>query len=188
MKGDLLDAQTMRDAVRGCQWVAHVASPFVIEEPADENELIKPAVEGTLSVLRACKEFGVKRVCVTSSVAAVASPDPRTEPDEFDESTWSDPDNNDTMTAYSKSKTFAEKAAWDFMKEAEKEGSDLQMSVINPVFVIGPTLVGGTFASGKILSKIMTGEIPKFPKISFGVVDVRNVAEAHVRALQRDEA
>ena len=106
--------------------MAHIASPFVFEEPADENELIKPAVEGTLSVLRACKEFGVKRVCVTSSVVSVTSTDPKDdEPDEFTEEHWSDPENNTSMTAYAKSKTLAEKAAWDFMETAQKEGCEL---------------------------------------------------------------
>ena len=122
VKGDLLDAESMREAVRGCQWVAHIASPFVFEEPTDENELIRPAVEGTLSVLRACKEFGVSRVCVTSSVASVTSTDPKNEPDEFTEEHWSDPENNTSMSAYAKSKTLAEKAAWKFMEDAQKDG------------------------------------------------------------------
>lgn len=121
VKGDLLDAESMGRAVNGCDWVAHVASPFVIDEPRDENELIKPAVEGTLSVMRACKQYGVKRVCVTSSFVSIGSPDPANEPEEFDEETWSDPEKNTTMNAYAKSKTLAERAAWDFMKESETE-------------------------------------------------------------------
>ena len=103
--------------MQGCDLVCHVASPLQIEEPADENELIKPAVEGTLSVLRACKKFGVKRVCITSSFAAIEKPAREDMPEIFDEEIWSNPENNTTMSAYYKSKTLAERAAWDFIKE-----------------------------------------------------------------------
>ncbi len=116
-------------------------------------ELIRPAVEGTKAVLAACQAAGVKRVSLTSSVAAIRNIPDATRPETLDESHWSDTTTNE-ITAYSKSKTLAERAAWDFI-EAMPEGEKIELTVVNPSFVMGPTLVKTDFASGKVINMFM---------------------------------
>ena len=115
VEADLLDSNTMREAVAGSTYVIHVASPFVIDEPRDPMTLIRPAVEGTKSVLEACKAAGVRRVSITSSMAAICEVLPVDEPETFDESVWSN-ENKPNMGAYEKSKLLAERAAWEFVE------------------------------------------------------------------------
>ena len=186
---DLLDEDSLDKAIEGSTHVAHVASPFIIGEPKDEKELINPAVNGTLAVLKACRKHKVKRVVVTSSVASVCDTHPDDEPDDdiYNESHWSDPDRPDGMSAYAKSKVMAERAAWEYL-EGLPEDEKFEMTVINPCFVVGPTMIGGDFSSGKVVRMLMMSEFPAIPKISFGTVDVREVAQAHVNALKIDEA
>jgi nucleoside-diphosphate-sugar epimerase len=123
------------EAMAGCEYVLHVASPFPKNVPKHEDELIVPAREGTLRVLRAARDAGVKRVVLTSSFAAIGYGHPRQEAP-FDEKVWTNTESRGT-TAYVKSKTLAERAAWDFIA---KEGGSLELSVINPVGVFGPVL------------------------------------------------
>jgi len=123
--------------------VLHIASPYTIEEPSDENELIRPAVEGTLSVLRACQAAGVRRVSLTSSVASITASDPATAPEVFNETHWSDV-NFDKIGAYEKSKTLAERAAWDFVRDMP-EHERIELTVVNPAGIMGPTLVDSDF-------------------------------------------
>jgi nucleoside-diphosphate-sugar epimerase len=171
------------EAVQGCEFVMHVASPLPDSIPKDENELIVPAREGTLRVLRAARDAGVKRVVLTSSFAAVGyGQKPRTKP--FDETDWTRLEGDD-ITPYYKSKTLAERAAWDFIA---REGDQLELSAINPVGVFGPVLGPDYSTSILIVQRLMDGALPGSPKLSFGVVDVRDVADLHLRAMTTPEA
>jgi nucleoside-diphosphate-sugar epimerase len=166
------------EAVAGCEFVLHIASPFPATVPKDENEVIVPAREGALRVLRASRDAGVKRVVLTSSFAAIGyGQEPQTAP--FNETNWTDP-NGKGVSPYVKSKTLAERAAWEFIA---KEGGGLELSVVNPVGVFGPVLGPDYSTSILVVQKLMDGEIPGCPRISFGAVDVRDVADLHLRAM-----
>ncbi len=167
------------NAVAGCTYVLHVASPFPSSVPENEDELIVPAREGALRVLRAAREAGVKRVVLTSSFAAIGyGQAPQKEP--FDETNWTDP-NGEGVLPYVKSKTLAERAAWDFIA---REGGGLELSVVNPVGVFGPVLGPDYSTSILLVQRLMDGAIPGCPQLCFGVVDVRDVADLHIRAMK----
>lgn len=165
-------------AVADCAYVLHVASPFPASLPKHEDELILPAREGALRVLRAARDSGVKRVVLTSSFAAIGYGQP-TRHAPFDETSWTDP-NGDDVLPYTKSKTLAERAAWDFI---DKEGGELELSVVNPVAVLGPVLGPDYSTSILIVQRLMDGAVPGCPRIQFGLVDVRDVADLHIRAM-----
>jgi dihydroflavonol-4-reductase len=146
--------------------------------PKHEDELIVPAREGALRVLRAARDARVKRVVLTSSFAAIGyGHAPQSTP--FNETNWSNTTGND-VTAYVKSKTIAEREAWNFIA---REGGDLELSVINPVAVFGPVLGPDYSTSVLLIERLMSGTVPGSPAISFGVVDVRDVADLHIRAM-----
>ena len=137
--------------------------------------------------MEACKAAGVRRVSVTSSMAAICSMDASEKPEVFDESHWSNVD-WPGISAYEKSKTLAERAAWDFVA-AQPENERIQLTVINPTFIIGPTLIPGDFSSGKVINMFMNDNMPGgCPRIKMGTVDVRDIAKAHVSAIKSDEA
>ena len=164
------------DAVAGCEYVLHVASPFPANIPKHEDELIVPAREGALRVLRASRDAGVKRVVLTSSFAAIGyGQEPRT----FDERDWTNL-NGEGLTPYVKSKTIAERAAWDFIA---KEGGALELSVVNPVAVFGPVLGPDYSTSILLVQRMMDGAMPGCPRLKFGAVDARDVADLHLRAM-----
>ena len=166
------------DAVADCEYVLHVASPLPRSVPKNEDELIVPAREGALRVLRASRDAGVKRVVLTSSFAAIGyGHKEQTAP--FTEMDWTDPYGND-MQPYTKSKTLAERAAWDFVA---KEGGKLELSVVNPVGVLGPVLGPDYSASILLVQRLMDGALPGCPRLDFGVVDVRDVVDLHIRAM-----
>jgi len=170
-------------AVAGCDYVLHVASPFPSTIPKHEDELIVPAREGALRVLRASRDAKVKRVVLTSSFAAIGYGQPlQTAP--FDETSWTDP-NGDDVLPYVKSKTLAERAAWDFIAT---EGGGLELSVVNPVGVFGPVLGGDYATSILLVQRLMDGAMPGCPKLYFGGVDVRDVADLHLRAMTNPAA
>jgi nucleoside-diphosphate-sugar epimerase len=170
------------EAVSGCEYVLHVASPLPPGIPKHEDDLIVPAREGTLRVLRAARDAGVKRVVLTSSFAAIGyGQKPQSAP--FNETNWTIP--GEDMTAYVKSKTLAERAAWDFMA---KKGGNLELSVVNPVGVFGPVLGPDYSTSILIVQRLMDGAVPGCPRIHFGVVDVRDVADLHIRAMTHPAA
>jgi nucleoside-diphosphate-sugar epimerase len=180
---DLMQEAGWGEAAAGCDCVLHVASPFPPSVPKDENELIIPAREGTLRVLRAAKAAGVKRVVVTSSVAAVAYGRPRGRPVRpFTEEDWTDPGAPD-VRAYVKSKTLAERAAWEF---ARSEGLD--MTTVNPSAVLGPLLGRDYSASIELVKKLLEGALPGSPRVGFALVDVRDVADLHIRAMTHPAA
>jgi nucleoside-diphosphate-sugar epimerase len=171
------------EAVAGCEYVLHVASPLPPSVPKDENELIMPAREGTLRVLRASRGAGVKRVVVTSSFAAIGyGHQEREKP--YDETDWTDAD-AEGLQPYHKSKTLAERAAWDFISN---EGQGLELSVVNPVGVFGPVLGPDYSASILLVQRLMDGALPGCPQLYFGVVDVRDVADLQLRAMQHPAA
>jgi dihydroflavonol-4-reductase len=171
---DLMADSGWPEAVAGCDYVLHVASPFPPGVPKHEDELIIPAREGALRVLRASRDAGVKRVVLTSSFAAIGyGHGPTLQP--FTEESWTDT-TGPNLTAYVKSKTLAEKAAWDFMR---KEGGPMQLSVVNPVGVLGPVLGPDISASIYLVKRLLDGSMPGCPKLSFGIVDVRDVARLH---------
>src|SRR5246127_2826351 len=180
---DLASDAGWREAVAGCDFVLHVASPLPPSVPKHEDELIVPAREGTLRVLRASRDAGVKRVALTSSFAAIGYGHKVREAP-FTEADWTDP-NGDDVAPYTKSKTLAERAAWDFLA---REGGALELSVINPVGVFGPVLGADFSTSIELVKRMMDGALPALPRITFGVVDVRDVAELHLKAMTAPDA
>ena len=174
---DLLKDEGWEAAVDGCDYVLHVASPFILEVPSDENVLIKPAVDGTLRVLNACSKAHVKKVVLTSSVAAVAYGHGAEKT--YDESDWSNTGEDSGITPYAKSKTLAEKAAWNFVEELDTD-KKFDFTVINPVGVFGPMLTRDIGTSNSLVSRLINGELPACPATHMGYVDVRDVAKAHV--------
>jgi nucleoside-diphosphate-sugar epimerase len=171
------------EAVAGCDFVLHVASPFPATVPKSEDELIVPAREGALRVLRASRDAGVKRAVLTSSFAAIGyGQKPQEKP--FNETNWTDSNAADVLP-YAKSKTLAERAAWDFIA---KEGGNLELSVVNPVGVFGPVLGADYSTSILFVQRMMDGAVPGCPKLYFGAVDVRDVADLHLRAMTEPAA
>jgi len=171
------------EAVAGCDAVLHVASPFPLAVPRHEDELIVPAREGALRVLRAARDAGVRRVVQTSSFAAIGyGHPPMSRP--FNEHDWTQVD-GPGLTAYAKSKTLAERAAWDFMA---REGGSMELAVVNPVGVFGPVLAADFSTSIELVKRMMDGALPALPRIAFGVVDVRDVADLHLKAMTSPDA
>lgn len=182
VKADLMSDEGWLDAARGCDYVLHVASPFPTGLPKHEDDLIVPAREGTLRALKAAKSAGVKRAVVTSSFAAIAYGQRSDANAPYTEADWTDPRSRDA-SAYVKSKTIAEQAAWDF---AKREG--LEIATVNPVAVLGP-LLGKDFSTSLELVKILLeGKMPGCPKIGFPLVDVRDVASLHILAMRHPDA
>ena len=165
---DLLEDKGWDAAVDGCDYVLHVASPFILEVPSDEDVLIRPAVDGTLRVLNACSKANVKKVVLTSSVAAVAYGHGKEKT--FDESDWSNTGDDSGITPYAKSKTLAEKAAWEFVEKLDADNK----------FDFGPRLPSEMGTSNSLVSKLINGELPACPATHMGYVDVRDVAKAHI--------
>jgi nucleoside-diphosphate-sugar epimerase len=180
---DLENDAGWQEAVAGCDFVLHVASPLPPSVPKHEDELIVPAREGTLRVLRASRDAGVKRVVVTSSFAAIGYGH-KVRETPFNETDWTDP-NGDDVAPYTKSKTLAERAAWDFLA---REGGSLELSVINPVGVFGPVLGPDYSASILLVQRMLDGAMPGAPQLYFGAVDVRDVADLHIRAMTHPAA
>jgi nucleoside-diphosphate-sugar epimerase len=180
---DLTDDAGWGAAVAGCAYVLHVASPFPLGQPKHEDELIVPARDGALRVLRAARDAGVRRVVLTSSFAAIGYG--HGHPDKvYDETSWTDVDGRG-VSAYAKSKTIAERAAWSF---AEAEPGAPELAVVNPVAVLGPLLGRDPSTSIELVKRLIDGSMPGTPKVAYGIVDVRDVADLHVRAMTAPEA
>jgi nucleoside-diphosphate-sugar epimerase len=171
------------EAVKGCKYVLSVASPVFFTMPKDENEMMRPAAEGILRVLKAARNAGVKRVVMTSNFGAVgfSNKDPNIETTEAD---WTNPEEKGLST-YEKSKLLAERAAWDFIRQ---EGGNLEFAAINPVAILGPSL--GTHISGsfELLNHLLDGSYRAVPNIPLNIVDVRDVADLHIRAMTNSDA
>jgi nucleoside-diphosphate-sugar epimerase len=182
LAADLLSDAGWEEATQGCTYVLHVASPFPPVQPKDPAELIVPARDGTLRVLRASLDAGVERVVVTSSVAAITGGDkPASGP--LTEQNWSDPD-NPRLSPYACSKTVAERAAWDFMQE---RGATEKLATVNPGAIVGPVLSDDRSFSLQAIERLLGG-MPGVPRIGFSFVDVRDVADLEIRAMTKAEA
>ena len=167
-------------AVAGCAGIYHVASPMI--QPKDPDVLIVPARDGTLRVLRAARAAGARRVVLTSSFAAVGyTPKPSAD---YTEADWTDPD-TPGLHPYPRSKAIAERAAWDFI---EHEGAGTELVVVNPTFILGPTLTTQARSSLQMIKAMLDGKMPVVPRQRFGVADVRDVADLHIRAMATPEA
>jgi len=182
-QANLLEDTGWQAAVADCRYVLHVASPFPEGVPKDENELIVPAREGTLRVLRAARDAGVSRVVVTSSFAAIGYGHPASKKF-FTEDDWTVAE-NPAVFPYIKSKTLAEAAAWELIR---REGGGMELSVVNPVGVFGPVLGADYSTSIYLIKRMLDGNVPGMPRIRFGSVDVRDVAELHWLAMTRPVA
>ena len=178
LAADLTSDDGWAEAVAGCRYVLHVASPFPPEQPKDPDELIGPARDGALRVLRAALDAGVERVVMTSSVAAVRGSRESSESTPFTEADWTDGDDTE-RTPYVRSKTIAERAAWDLVREA---GGEDRLAVVNPGAIIGPPLSGDHSTSLQAIQRLLDG-MPAMPQLGFTFVDVRDVADLHLRAM-----
>lgn len=183
IEADLLNDTNWDEAVSDCTYVLHVASPIFLALPKDEDEMIRPAVEGTLRVLKASRNAGVKRVVMTSNFGAVGyshrNPDiPITEKD------WTNPKEKG-LSSYNRSKVLAERAAWDFM---EKEGGKLELSVINPTAIFGPSFTPVLSSGFQLLKGLLDGSMKAIPNMRMNIIDVRDVADLHIRAMTNPNA
>ncbi|WP_353231024.1 aldehyde reductase [Novosphingobium sp.] len=168
-----------REAAEGCAGVLHVASPLPLANPKDDDVLVKPARDGALRVLRAARDAGVRRVVMTSSTAAVCyGYGSRHEP--YTEADWSDPTDRTDSSAYERSKMIAERAAWEWL---QTEGGALELVTICPGAVLGPVLGQDFSASIDIVKKLLDGSLPGLPRFGWPLVDVRDIADLHLRAL-----
>jgi len=174
---DLLKDDGWEEAVAGCRFVLHVASPFLLENPQHEDDLIKPAVDGTLRVMSACAKAKIEKLVLTSSVAAIQIG--HVAKNDFDESDWSVIRN---CPPYPKSKTLAERAAWDFIGRLPEQ-QKYSLTVLNPALVTGPMLSDDIGTSNELISQMISGRMPACPRLHMGVIDVRDVAKAHVHVM-----
>ena len=182
-QADLMVAQGWAEAMADCDAVIHTASPFPATQPRDERELIEPAVSGTRTVLNAAAAAGITRIVLTSSIAAMIYPAKADARLRIDEGSWTDV-NYPGLTPYAKSKTLAERAAWDFVQTSS---SRIDLTVVNPGFIVGPPLDAGVGTSLATIQRLLKGSDPMLPNFGFPTVDVRDVADMHVRALSRPE-
>ena len=180
-EANLISADGWAEAIDGCDGVFHVASPISATLPKDPNELIEPALQGTINVLTAAKRVGIKRVVLTSSISAVIGSEKAIDRT-YTSNDWSDPQDSN-LTAYSASKTIAEKKAWELAAD-----EDLELAVINPTMVLGPALEADYGTSLELLYKLLAGAVPLVPKVGFEVVDVRDVSSLHRLAFEHPEA
>ena len=182
---DLTDEQSIINAIAGSDYVVHTASPFDLNTKiSDEQTLIKPAVDGTLAVCKASQMAKVKRVVITASVVSMMHS--MTGTNNYSDKDWSDI-TDPTINAYGKSKTLAEKAAWDFVKNLP-EGEKFELATIHPALTFGPNFVTEFSTSVDIMTSVMLKKIPGVPKMCMGIVDVRDVAQAHLAAIKVPEA
>jgi len=186
LEADLNEDRGWAEATEGCEYVLHVASPFPPVQPKDPDELIAPARDGTLRVLRASVAAGVKRIVVTSSVAAVrnaGAADSRQDR-ELTEADWTDPD-NPHLTPYTRSKTIAELAAWEYMRG---QGAEDRLVTVQPGAIIGPVLGRDRSYSLQAVERMLSGRMPGLPALGFSFIDVRDVAALEVEAMTAPQA
>jgi nucleoside-diphosphate-sugar epimerase len=181
-QADLMSDDHWDNVIEGCDYVLHVASPFPPKQPKDPDELIVPAREGTLRVLGKALDHGVQRIVVTSSIAAVRLAKGG-EKRALNEDDWTDPDSPD-LTPYVRSKTIAERAAWDLARE---RGAEDRLAVVNPGAIIGPLLHDDLSYSLQAVERLLKGS-PGVPRLGFNFVDVRDVADLELRAMTSPEA
>ncbi len=171
------------EAVAGCDYVLHTASPFPPAQPKDPDELIVPARDGALRVLRAALDAGVERIVMTSSVAAVRGGGPPIDGSTYTDRDWTDGDDA-SLTPYTRSKAIAEREAWELVRGA---GAEKRLAVVNPGAIIGPALSEDVSFSLQLIERLLDG-MPAVPRLGFSFVDVRDVADLHVRAMEQEAA
>jgi len=182
---NLLNDEGWEEAMVDCDYVLHVASPFINIEPKDENLYIRPAVDGTMRALKAAKKAGVKRVVITSSMVSMLENADKSI--NIDSNSWTNV-NAKNVSAYAKSKTLAEQSAWDFINN-QKGPDPMELTVVNPGPVFGPTLSGNLEgASMGMVKQIITGKMPMVPQAAINMSDVRDIAKIHVLALENKSA
>ena len=181
---DLLSDKGWREAMDGCRYLQHTASPFVIKMPDDKMELIRPAVEGTERALNAALAADIEHIVLTSSMAAIAYGHDKTRTSPFTAGDWTDLNGRD-LNAYVESKTRAERRAWEIMRAA---GQENRLSTINPSAILGPLLDDDPGTSAAMVVRLLDGSVPAIPRIPFVIVDVQDVASAHVRAMTDPQA
>ncbi|MEU8607217.1 aldehyde reductase [Actinoplanes sp. NPDC048791] len=182
VRADLQDDAGWREAVAGCEAVLHVASPTLTRVPRTDDEMVRPAIDGTLRVLRAARKAGVRRVVMTSAIGAIAyGHAPRDTP--FTEQDWTNVDAD--IAPYQRSKTLAERAAWDFVAG---EGRGLELSTVNPTGVLGPVLSADYSPSLIAIARMLDGSMPALLPFATGYVDVRDVAALHLLAMTEPAA
>ena len=181
LAADLESDAGWRESAEGCRYVLHVASPLGLSAPRDAEVLIRPARDGALRALRAAAAAGAERFVMTSSVAAIGSGHGA---GCYDETDWTDLNGKD-LPAYAQSKTIAELAAWDFVGKA---GGHMTLATVNPVSVVGPVMSADYSGSLSTVARLMNGRAPGIPNLGFCFVDVRDVADLHLRAMLRPEA
>ena len=182
---NLLNDKGWDKAMKGCEYVLHVASPYFNFEPKDENLYIRPAVDGTKRVLNSSKKAGIKRIVITSSMVSML--ENANKSININSDSWTNIKSKN-VSAYSKSKTLAEKSAWEFIKNQNSK-SPMELVVINPGPVFGPTISSNLDgASMSMFKKMITGKMPAVPKSAINMSDVRDVAKIHVQALENKKA
>lgn len=181
---DLLSDAGWDEAMDGVRYLQHTASPFVIDLPEDKNELIRPAVEGTERALKAALRAGVERIVLTSSMAAIAYGHDKARTRPFTAADWTDLEGRG-VNAYIESKTLAERRAWEIMRAA---GRERDLATINPSAILGPLLDEDPGTSALMVKRLLDGSVPALPRIPFVIVDVRDIAEAHVKAMTEGSA
>ena len=179
---DLLKDDGWDDAVSGCDYVMHVASPLLDREPKDQDEIIRPAHEGLMRAIKSSVRNKIKRFVMTSSFSAIGYGHVK---DVFDESHWTD--TTQKIGAYNKSKAIAEKAMWDYL-DSLKDEEKIEAVAINPTLVIGASLSDDVGTSNIFLQKMLDGSYPVVPKVHFGYVTVKDTAKAHVAAMTHPHA
>ncbi|GGA55659.1 SDR family oxidoreductase [Pelagibacterium lentulum] len=182
---DLMDDDGWTEAMKGVRYLQHTASPFVLSMPDDRNDLIRPAVEGTERALNAALAADVERIVLTSSMAAIAYGHPRNRSEIFTEHDWTQLDSGRPVNAYVESKTRAERHAWELVR---KIGREKDLATINPGAILGPLLDDDPGTSATIVRRLLDKSVPAIPNLTFTIVDVRDVAEAHLLAMMESEA
>ncbi len=186
VEADLNDAAVWSRIVDGVDYIQHIASPFPRELPKNEQDLIRPAKDGTLAIMRAAARHGVKRVVLTSSTGAIVyGKDKENRSGTYTEGDWTDFHNRRDTTPYFRSKTIAEKAAWDFVRN---DDPDLELATVCPGAILGPILEEDFGTSANLVIKTLDGSVPALPNIGFDCVDVRSVANLLILAMEKKEA
>lgn len=186
VEANLNDQNAWKNLTQGMDYIQHIASPFPRELPKNEDDLILPAKNGTLNILKAASVNGVKRVVITSSIAAIVYGKSKNHRNGvFDETHWTDANNKKDNTPYFRSKTIAEKAAWDFIKS---DNSGLELTTVCPGAMLGPILEKDFGTSASIVIKAMDGSMPALADIGFDVVDVRSIADLLILAMESPKA
>lgn len=183
VEADLSSDEHWDDAMQGCQYVLSVASPVFFEIPDDESEVIRPAIEGVQRILRAADHAGVQRVVMTSNFGAVGFSN-KDKSSITTERNWTD-EHEPGLSAYEKSKLLAEKAAWNYVENATRK---IEFATINPVAMMGPSLDAHISGSFDLVKNLVNGSMKRIPNIALNIVDVRDVADLHIRAMTHNEA